>query len=67
MEFQQVKGQHPAPHARYLVKRGLYFFIATPCYGMHSPWWVPMTHDKELEPIDIEPTDKWIPLKAVIE
>jgi len=60
--FQQIQGQHPQPHARYLVKRGHYTFVATPCYGMHAPWWVPMKHDGELEPISMESTDKWMPI-----
>lgn len=61
----QVEDKYPPPHTIYLVKRGNYMFVATPCYGMHNPWWVTMTHDKELEPIKIEPTDKWIDLRNV--
>jgi len=64
--MQQVEGQYPPPHAKYLVQRGHWMFVATPCYGMHNPWWVPMTYNGETEPIKIEPTDKWMPLDAVI-
>jgi hypothetical protein len=64
--MQQVKGEHPPPHARYLVERNGRHFVATPCYGMHSPWWVPMTPDGESEPISIEGTDKWMPLDKIV-
>lgn len=64
--MQQVEGKYPPPHALYLVQRGRYMFVATPCYGMHNPWWVPMTHEKELDPIAIDPNDKWMALDAVI-
>lgn len=37
---------HPAPHARYTVRHpDCGEFQATPCYGMHRPWWVPRTVD----------------------
>lgn len=56
---------HPPRHARYLVRRQGRTFVATPCYGMHMPWWVPMTHDRELDPIDMAAGDQWIPLAAL--
>ncbi len=64
--MQQVEGAYPPPHNKYLVQRGHYLFVATPCYGMHSPWWVPMIHNGEVEPINIESSDKWMKLDAVI-
>ena len=36
----------PAPHAQYEVwRKETGIFVATPCYGMHAPWWVPRTVD----------------------
>ncbi|MBX3704011.1 MAG: hypothetical protein KF822_09575 [Steroidobacteraceae bacterium] len=56
--------RNPPPHTRYLVFRGGSAFTATPCYGMHAPWWVCNTASGEVEPVDIEPTDRWISLDA---
>lgn len=56
----KVQDQHPPPHRRYLVYRSGLHFVATPCYGMHLPWWVPMTPAGELPPIDMKPTDEWV-------
>lgn len=61
----KVKDKHPPPHATYLVEKNNYYFVATPCYGMHSPWWIPMTHDKELDPIQILEIDAWISLEEI--
>jgi hypothetical protein len=54
---------HPPPHAKYIVRRGLAHFIATPCYGMHAPWWVPSNPDGESPPIDMEDGDAWAALE----
>jgi len=54
-----VKYQHPLPHAKYLVKRDLFFFTATPCYGMHEPWWVVQTMRDEAPPEPMLPEDQW--------
>lgn len=51
--------RHPKPHARYLVQRAGAMFVATPCYGLHAPWWVAMTARGEVPPEPIEPTDQW--------
>lgn len=53
--------KHPAPHARYIVRREGVIYTATPCYGMHAPWWVIRTMQGEAEPVRIEPTDEWMP------
>jgi hypothetical protein len=65
-QLQQVEGQHPPPHARYVVERDGHHFIATPCYGMHHPWWVPATPNGESEPIPIIGTDRWVPLDSLL-
>lgn len=62
-----VQEKYPPPHARYLVQRDRALFTATPCYGMHNPWWVVLTMDGEVAPVAIEKTDKWIPLGEVWE
>lgn len=57
---------HPEPHQRYLVGRGSHYFIATPCYGLHEPWWVPSTPTGESEPIPMQDTDWWVPLAEIL-
>ncbi len=52
----------PPPHRKYIVGRNHQKFIATPCYGMHEPWWVPTTPTGESEPIKMEYTDRWAPV-----
>lgn len=55
----RIAEAYPPAHARYLVKRDGVLFTATPCYGMHAPWWVVKTMEGEAEPVDIRPTDEW--------
>ena len=62
-----ISQKMPEPHARYRVYRkgrSDGFFDATPCYGLHQPWWVPRNGYtlQESEPIAMEPTDRWQPL-----
>lgn len=57
--WQSVKTKHPAPHARYLLRRNGVIFTVTPCYGMHAPWWVIKTLEGEAEPIHFADTDEW--------
>lgn len=46
MEWTEIRMESPAPHARYEVwRKETGIFVATPCYGMHQPWWVPRTVD----------------------
>lgn len=41
-----ISTESPRPHARYEVRRDdVGVFAATPCYGLHEPWWVPLTAD----------------------
>lgn len=61
-----VEDEHPAPHAKYLVwRKGIGPFVATPCYGMHAPWWVPWIVESEGrnwgKTIDMEDSDLWRP------
>ena len=60
----RVKQRHPPPHAKYLVRRGEFLFTATPCYGMHSPWWVVRTMGGEADPIGMNDYDEWEVLPA---
>jgi len=62
-ETKLVSEEYPEPHARYLVKREATGpFVATPCYGMHAPWWVPLVADL-YQPggvvFPMEPTDRF--------
>ena len=58
-----VSEKHPPPHQQYLVARDGMFFTATPCYGMHNPWWVVRTMAEswpnEADPVPMKPTDLW--------
>ena len=54
----------PKPHQKYLVQRDGFVFTATPCYGMHAPWWVVMTMDGEAPPVPMKDSDKWRLLDA---
>lgn len=60
----KVKDEHPPSHAKYLVKRSGRFFTATPCYGLHVPWWVVCTMESEAEPVPMQDTDEWWTLDA---
>jgi hypothetical protein len=57
----------PPAHERYVVLRNGCLFTATPCYGMHSPWWVVATMEGEAPPVPIERTDAWAPLEEYVE
>lgn len=61
----EIPNCYPPPHTRYLVARGGYQFVATPCYGMHSPWWVAMVTDAEVHPVAMASGDTWIALATV--
>lgn len=64
MRWKSVADGQPAPHAKYLVRRDGYVHTATPCYGMHAPWWVPMSIlGSEYEPTDMLKTDEWCEMK----
>lgn len=63
--WQRIADAHPAPHARYLVCRERVAFVATPCYGLHVPWWVPSGAMGELDPVGFQPEDLWCPLTAL--
>ncbi len=57
----KVADRHPPAHARYEVRLKDYSVIrlATPCYGMHMPWWVPFADGKESAPVDMRDDDEW--------
>ena len=63
IEWQPIETSHPPAHNRYRVwRKDVGFFTATPCYGIHHPWWVPrneFTKD-ESEPVMMENTDLWM-------
>lgn len=56
----------PPPHAgEWLVERpGVGPFVATVCYGMHSPWWVPAIGGPQAQPVPMMPGDRWRPWSA---
>lgn len=64
--------QYPKPHAKYIVRRDGILFTATPCYGMHEPWWVVrvMGEKYEADPEPMLETDEWWPVdesKALVQ
>ena len=61
-QFVKVSVKYPPPHERYVVIRNSDVFTATPCYGMHNPWWVVQTMEREVDPVKIEPEDSWLRL-----
>lgn len=63
-----IPDAYPPPHRRYVViKEGL-IFTATPCYGMHRPWWVAKIMDgTEADPVDMKDGDRWDSLKDFLE
>ena len=58
-----VPTKYPPPHARYLVVRDGVTCTATPCYGMHQPWWVVRTFVEDARPVAMQPGDEWRELK----
>lgn len=64
----RVANAKPKPHAKYLVRRGGFIHTATPCYGLHPPWWVPMAiTGMEYEPVIMSDTDEWQFLSVLID
>lgn len=64
--LKQVSDSYPPPHDMYLVVRNGKVFTATPCYGMHNPWWVVRTMPEywpnEADPVDMRDDDQWCPV-----
>lgn len=62
----RVSEKQPRPHTRYVVLRDGKLFTATPCYGIHEPWWVAKTMASrwpdEAGPEPMQPDDIWWPL-----
>jgi hypothetical protein len=67
--WQRVEEAHPPRHARHAVIRDGNVFTATPCYGMHEPWWVVRTMAKawpnEADPVAMKPDDLWMPIEGL--
>ncbi len=41
-------------------------FTATPCYGMHEPWWVVKTMEGEAPPVPMKDEDEWCHLVPMV-
>lgn len=54
-----IPDQYPSTHKRYLLWRDGVAFTATPCYGLHEPWWVVRTLSGEAAPEQMLPGDRW--------
>ena len=56
----KIKDEEPAPHQSYQVRRHGVLYTATPCYGLHAPWWVPrVLGGYEGEPVPMQDEDEW--------
>lgn len=68
VDWRLVGTEHPPPHQKYIVRRNGLLFTATPCYGMHDPWWVvrlmPDEWPNEAEPVSMRNDDVWATLSA---
>lgn len=60
LDWTTITEQQPPPHQQYLVCRENKFFTCTPCYGMHSPWWVTLIiQGDEADPTPMKIDDRW--------
>jgi hypothetical protein len=65
-----VRDAHPPKHAKYVVLRDAWLYTATPCYGMHDPWWIVRIMGAKWEagdPETILPNDIWWPLNDFLQ
>ena len=62
----RVCDRHPPRHQPSVVCRDGVYFTATPCYGMHDPWWVVRTMEGEAPPVPMRPDDEWWPLAQFV-
>jgi hypothetical protein len=60
----KLSEKYPAAHAKYVVRRDSVLFTATPCYGLHAPWWVVrvLGDNYEADPEPMQESDEWWPL-----
>ena len=65
-QMRLIEHHHPPCHAKHLVHRDGFLFTATPCYGMHEPWWVVMTMEGEVRPVPFRDSDRWMEIDAAI-
>ena len=65
----KIPERYPPPHNKYIVERNGIIFTATPCYGLHSPWWVVRVMGKEYEapPEPMLDGDMWISLSTFMK
>ncbi len=55
-----VKAEEPPRHEKSIVHRDGFVFTATPCYGMHEPWWVVKTMGGQaVDPVPMRDSDRW--------
>ena len=62
----KISEGYPPKHKPYLVRRQGLHFTATPCYGLHEPWWVVRMMgglNYEADPVPMHPDDEWITLE----
>ena len=58
-----IPDQYPPPGTLCALRRNNLYFTATPCYGMHKPWWIVRTLGEfpyhEVNPVDMKDEDLW--------
>ena len=59
MEWIKISEKYPPAHDLYVVSRDDHEYLATPCYGMHHPWWVVKVMDGDAEPVPMKDDDYW--------
>ena len=63
--------EYPEPNRRYVVLRDELLFTATPCFGMHAPWWVTKTMfsfpENENAPTPMREDDEWWSLEEFLQ
>jgi len=62
----KIKDEHPPRGLKCFVRRDGEYFTATPCYGMHEPWWVvTIMSPSNADPQAMLDSDEWMPLEEV--
>lgn len=67
MKWRIMKDWSPVRGMKHIVIRDGQLFTATPCYGMHEPWWVVMGMAGEIDPVVMRETDQWCLLAEFIK
>ena len=59
----RVGDKMPTGGTQYAVRRRGQWFIATPCYGQHKPWWRARTVTGDAGPVGMEDDDEYLSVR----